>query len=344
MQLAVKPKEPKMRNVLVAGLFLLSACPNPPNPVVDQGGSMPPDADIVTHDGAIAGEDALSTSSPGQLELVRLGSPGNPPFPSPPSPRPFSPPPDPAPGVDGGVSITFDFGNIKGSDKFLLILQNSGGEPITDITITSSNPAFLVEPGSIDVLDVIGKQSIVPILSISVLHGTALQGVGYVPLLPMGDNESTLTVSGTTTDQTGGAVAVSVSATLKVFALVMAFQVSDADGVIDLSKGTSADSSYTFLDSIDPPAAISNIGNVDISVMQTDVTFSASTTVQNLTVSPGDTSAAITPLSIGNCGIPAGTAAVGWYLTLYGSGTVADYSLSPPTGAGTIRLAMQNCE
>jgi len=259
-------------------------------------------------------------TGPGRFALSQLGTAGA----SSLSAASLSPSDDP---VDAGTAaIAFDFGELKGSHEFFLLLQNSGGHAITDVAITSSNAAFIVSPSSISVLDIVGKQSITPLVSVGVVHGLALEGVGYAPLLPMGVNEAVLTVSGSTVDDSGDAVAVSAQATVRVFARVMAFTVSTVNGTVDLSTPHNHNANwYLYLVGNNQPS-ITNTGNVDIIVTSFDGTDGPSVGAPS-TIHSGDTT------------IPApASAGRGWAVSLNGNGVVADYIVTSPATDGQIYL------
>jgi hypothetical protein len=127
--------------------------------------------------------------------------------------------------VETGAQVNFDLGQIKGSTSYYFLLYNIGRRPITDVTLSTNDTNFLVYPSHIDTLLPGGDIGMLPVVRITALHGTAIDGVGYRSLLPMGDNTPSLTVSGTTGSPRGGDTSVVLQAGLKVKALVMAVDV-----------------------------------------------------------------------------------------------------------------------
>ena len=136
-----------------------------------------------------------------------------------------------------GVAQSFDLGDLKASRDFYFLLRNVGGRPITGIQLASSNPAFAVTPALMDSLDADPSATIVRLVRLSITHGTALEGVGYSPLLPMGRNTTTLTVSGRTNDGSGAAVSLTTAVGISVTALVMDAELADGDTVLAWQGG-----------------------------------------------------------------------------------------------------------
>ncbi|MBN1578194.1 MAG: hypothetical protein JW913_16660 [Chitinispirillaceae bacterium] len=136
--------------------------------------------------------------------------------------------------VKEGENIRFDLGSIKGSTGFFFLLYNVGNTPITDITLSVANSAFSVYPASMDTLIPGSDLGMLPIVKVNAFHGTPLDGVGTRPLLPKGDNECILTVSGHTKTAAGIDTTVELQANLQLDALLMDLAISRSDGEIDL--------------------------------------------------------------------------------------------------------------
>jgi len=102
---------------------------------------------------------------------------------------------------DENVRTTFSLGDVKASKEFFFILSNGGENPIFDIMLKTNNPAFTIMPENISILN--GKSStgndiLYPLITLGVIHGTQLNGVGYTELLPLNENDAILTITGKT--------------------------------------------------------------------------------------------------------------------------------------------------
>ncbi|OQC45367.1 MAG: hypothetical protein BWX59_01285 [Bacteroidetes bacterium ADurb.Bin028] len=129
----------------------------------------------------------------------------------------------------------YAFGAIRGSKRFYFILKNSGDYDITNIQISSTNPAFNVFPKTISRLEPFSTAISVPIITVEAIHGTVLEGVGAVDLLPMGINVTSLNIDGTTKDFNGEAIGTQFTSTMSVYSLVANVDIK-VDGVqFDLS-------------------------------------------------------------------------------------------------------------
>lgn len=98
----------------------------------------------------------------------------------------------------------YNLGDIKASMDYSFILTNGGNQSIFDIVLRTDNESFTITPNEISRLegntqfDSISSSGFIPIISLGVVHGTQLNGVGYTDLLPKGVNASVLTISGKT--------------------------------------------------------------------------------------------------------------------------------------------------
>lgn len=137
-----------------------------------------------------------------------------------------------APGVgktQAALTTSFDLGALKASQNYFFMLQNGGSTDVTDIALSTNNPAFTISPASIAVLPASGA-STVPILRLGVLHGVALDGVGLAALLAAGDSTGTLHIEG----KSDGAI-VKLDADMKVMAKVMDAEISVDSKMLDLA-------------------------------------------------------------------------------------------------------------
>ena len=169
-------------------------------------------------------------------------------------------------------TILFILGDLKASRNFYFFLKNAGGTAITDITIESNNAHFDVTPEEIGILEPDSLATIIPIIRVSALHGVALNGIGYIDLIPMNENRTVISIAGVTTDENGTNIPVSIFAELTINALIMDIELFDGDSIIDLTTPDGSGSSnlgglgfirnYNY--SLVPK--ILNIGNIPISV------------------------------------------------------------------------------
>ena len=100
----------------------------------------------------------------------------------------------------------FYLGELKASMQYAFILANGGNEPIFDIELSTDNPAFTISPESISILeaytqfDNTSSSGIIPIISLGIIHGNQINGIGFTDLLPMNTNTAMLTITGKTMD------------------------------------------------------------------------------------------------------------------------------------------------
>jgi hypothetical protein len=123
--------------------------------------------------------------------------------------------------VQSGANISFDLGSIKGSNSFYFLLYNIGGTPITDVTLEMDDSNFTVYPSAMDTLTSGNDVGVLPVVKISAIHGTALDGYGFRPLMHKGKNTGHLLVSGKTKTSNGNDTSVTLLAELNLNALVM---------------------------------------------------------------------------------------------------------------------------
>lgn len=169
-------------------------------------------------------------------------------------------------------TILFILGDLKASRDFYFFLKNTGGTAITDITIESNNAHFDVTPEEIGILEPDSLATIIPIIRVSALHGVALNGIGYIDLIPMNENRTVISIAGVTTDENGTNIPVSLFAELTINALIMDIELFDGDSIIDLTTPDGSGSSnlgglgfiryYNY--SLVPK--INNIGNISMTV------------------------------------------------------------------------------
>ncbi|HET6558772.1 MAG TPA: hypothetical protein VFG54_15745 [Prolixibacteraceae bacterium] len=172
------------------------------------------------------------------------------------------------------VKTQFSLGDIKASKEYFFILSNGGDEPIYDVEFISDNPAFKIFPEKISELPGAGKSNtMIPLLSLNVIHGMQLNGIGYTDLLPMNLNSATITVTGKTTEN-GTVVDVSSAFSFNVNARIMDIVLYKDSKEVDLYKPSAFVSSnlgglgFVRLFNISSgKTTLKNNGNVDISVV-----------------------------------------------------------------------------
>ncbi|MBN1757346.1 MAG: hypothetical protein JW863_03455 [Chitinispirillaceae bacterium] len=138
--------------------------------------------------------------------------------------------------IKEGPGVAFDLGEIKASTGFFFLLYNIGATPITGVTLSIEDEPFTVYPQKMDSLIPGSDIGMLPIVKISAFHGTPYDGVGIRPMLPMGKNDFTLVISGTTTTSDGSDTTVTLYAAMSLEALVMDFDVEGMNGAIDLES------------------------------------------------------------------------------------------------------------
>ncbi len=142
-----------------------------------------------------------------------------------------------ATGVKEGENVHFNLGSIRGSTPFFFLLYNTGSRPITGVTLSSRGGGnFEVYPASIDTLYSGDNLGMLPIIKVSAIHGTQLNGIGFLPLMPKGTNSTVVMITGSTKTASGADTTVQFEAAMSVEALVMDFAVGTASTRIDLSR------------------------------------------------------------------------------------------------------------
>lgn len=115
----------------------------------------------------------------------------------------------------------FELGDVRASKTFNFVLANNGGQTIENIKIMSDNANFEMSPATITKLDPKTKAGLTPIISLAVIHGSAINGSAISTLLPKGDVSSQITITGTTTTESGTKEEVSMFAKFNASSKVM---------------------------------------------------------------------------------------------------------------------------
>jgi hypothetical protein len=138
--------------------------------------------------------------------------------------------------VKSGANVSFDLGSIKGSAAFYFLLYNIGSTPITNVTLSIADSQFEVYPSAMDTLIPGNDVGMLPVVKVSAIHGTALDGYGFRPLMPKGINSGKLLVTGRTKTSAGKDTVVALTADLAVNALVMDILVKCGRDTINMAE------------------------------------------------------------------------------------------------------------
>lgn len=169
---------------------------------------------------------------------------------------------------DTTYQVNFDLGDVKASQEFLFLLSNSGDVPVFDISLAVNHPQFEISPKHIDTLGASGRaNNLLPLISVGVKHGVALNGIGQVDLLKQGAHTGTVSIKGKTivADDT---VEVMAEVAMKVEAKVADINMYINGELLDLSKPdvnvVGASRSYGYKISKNSEVKIVNTGNVPV--------------------------------------------------------------------------------
>lgn len=98
---------------------------------------------------------------------------------------------------DKASEVDIDVGCLLKSGNFYFILNNNTDYELTDVSITSTNPAFNVTPETITSIGTVDKSTgITPMLRVAINHGTSLNDMSTPDALPSGTTKTVLTISG----------------------------------------------------------------------------------------------------------------------------------------------------
>lgn len=106
-------------------------------------------------------------------------------------------------GASSRAVVTMDVGTISSADSVFFFLKNTGTTAITNVTMTSNDPQFVVTPGTITEIRPDATTSVYTLCRIAINHGRVVGGVGIADLIAAGAHNSTVTISGKTTDADG---------------------------------------------------------------------------------------------------------------------------------------------
>jgi hypothetical protein len=178
--------------------------------------------------------------------------------------------------VQAGSQVKFNLGKIKGSSGFFFLLYNVGMTPITNVSLSIENPAFSVFPSSMDTLIPGSDVGMLPVVKIAAFHGTPYDGVGNRPLLPKGQNEFVLHISGNSKTASGVDTVITLNAEMNLEALVMDMSIEGINGQLgfdgitngivlpDIDKSLRIQSNYNTSCKGDSNIILRNTGNVPL--------------------------------------------------------------------------------
>jgi hypothetical protein len=170
-------------------------------------------------------------------------------------------------------TYAFNLDTAKSSIQEYFILQNTGDFDIKNVTFTTNNPQFYFSPSTIALLPPSKNSSILQVITLNVVHGTRLSGVGIDSLLPTGINIASAQLTATTTDVHGDSLKISQNATMKVFAELMNFDIyangsTTPDKTIGLDDGPNPNFPEIVPDyELSGTVRIANTGNVPINFL-----------------------------------------------------------------------------
>lgn len=226
---------------------------------------------------------------------------------------------------EGNDSASFVLDTVKSSRSFYFILSNVGQEDITDVTITTDNSNFSVTPFTITTLtgNYEGKTPLNQAISLDIVHGARINGIGYSGLLNMGDNTCNLTIKGQTFDGKSD-VTIKLNVNIKIYAKLMAISLFQGTKEFDLTKpdgtvmggpgGVSSMFQYEYKNM--PSVVVKNTGNetINLSLINEDL---QSTILQKTILNPKDTLVLNLPANSGDGFVRA-------FLKLDSKGTISD--------------------
>jgi hypothetical protein len=175
----------------------------------------------------------------------------------------------------------FFLGNLKASREFYFLLSNGGDTPIFNINLQTGDDAFIISPDYIETLP--GKiirdaadPAIIPLLTLGIIHGTQLYGIGFTDLLEMGSKSSKIQISGKTIDGQD-TIPLEEEFFIEVFAQLMDIEISYSGNLLDLTKWSGAVSSnlgglgfVRYYKINTDQIRISNTGNVELTIYYGD--------------------------------------------------------------------------
>lgn len=175
------------------------------------------------------------------------------------------------------ANTKFSLGDVKDSKEFYFLIANGGENSIFDVMLSTDNSQFIIAPENISLLpgsNSKGSNNIIPLVSLGVLHGIQLNGIGSAGLLPMGENSAELTITGKTIEN-GDTIDLESTFVFNVKAKVMDIELANNGQPIDLNNPTGGSGLFGNLDInrfiriyevTSGTLEVKNVGNVDITL------------------------------------------------------------------------------
>jgi hypothetical protein len=225
--------------------------------------------------------------------------------------------------VSNGVQKTYGIGNLKASRTISFLIGNSGDEAINNISITSSSNYLAFTPSTFQVLDG-GDSANFELFDIGIEHGVAINGIGYVDILTMGEHLPTFNVTGTTEggDTISSTYQLTFNAKVAAFELIVGgttkdISVGDSNGTSPYGNLNNAKYFYSNNQSIE----IRNIGNVDLNVRLLGHFDNINSLYSTYTIPQSQTVTINTPLTPYNQWVEVGGSNTVFNFDLYDVGT-----------------------
>lgn len=179
--------------------------------------------------------------------------------------------------AEDSAKTTFELGDLKASREFYFLLSNGGDNAIFDIHLETDHPQFTIAPANISELPGKGSSAdaaFLPLISLGIIHGRQLNGLGFADLLTMDENSTSLAITGKTIEN-GDTLDLRSEFDFSVNAKIMDIQLFENEKEIDLLKPTGTaifGFNYGGLGTIryyhltSNTFTIKNTGNVDINI------------------------------------------------------------------------------
>lgn len=221
------------------------------------------------------------------------------------------------------IEKTYGIGDLKASRTISFLIGNSGTNAINNITITSSSNYLSFTPSTFQVLEGADSANF-ELFEIGVEHGVAINGIGYVDILPMGANSPTFTVTGTreSGETISSTYQLTFNAKVAAFELIVGgttkdISVGDSNGTSPYGNLNNAKYFYSNNQSIE----IRNIGNVDLNVRLLGHFDNINSLYSTYTIPQSQTVTINTPLTPYNQWVEVGGSNTVFNFDLYDVGT-----------------------
>ena len=173
--------------------------------------------------------------------------------------------------------VKFDLGEVKASKEYLFILSNSGDVPVFDINIAIDHSQFEVSPRRIDTLGVNGTaNNLLPLITVGIKHGVALNGVGQLDLLEQGTHTGIVSIKGKTIIS-GDTVEVTADIEMIIEAKVADIDIYINDNLLNLGQPDFQSIGFVRSDGYYIPEnsniKVANTGNVSISLKYSKIQY-----------------------------------------------------------------------